>query len=400
MKFLVFILALLCCLFAVIFGCKKKSTQPKVLPAAPTALSVVATCGPEILLNWTDNANNESGFRIERSTGGAFAQIAAIAADLVSFTDTSVAASTEYLYRVRAYTGDGNSAYTNTDSATTGSGTSGAPSKVVALSGQWYKGAMGSSTITPSPLFAVQDIANNPIPGETITFERIDGDGTIADSSISVDNSCTAMLGYTFDGLFGHAVIQANSGSVDSAVVNIRADVLIPGNNFQGQYIMNGDAYRNVVHFNGVPVSVDEDPNFWIMYANYESSLGIVFVLDDPDHGADADSGEAVLGVIVNSVYDGKTPTAFGIGIGSSMAEVRTAFGAPTSITFDGTPPPAVVIEYTPIGMTLFGAPADADTTIFEIHLFPPNAMPTASAKKTARTADVESAVRAYRSVR
>lgn len=385
-------LIVLCILIAA-FGCKKKSTEPKVLAAAPTSLSVIAICGPEILLTWTDNAANETGFKIERSTGGAFAQIATVANNTVSFTDSSVAVSTEYQYRVRAYTGDGNSAFTNVDSATTGSGTSGAPDKVVALSGQWYKGVRDGSTITPTPLFAVQDVANNPVPGETITFELIGGDGTIADSSVNVDNSCTATLGYTFNGLLGHAIIRAKSGSLDSTTVNIRADILIPGNNFQGQYILNGDTYRNIVHFNGTPVSVDVDPNFWINYANYESTLGVVFVLDDPNHSSSADSSEAVLGVIVNTVYGGKTPTAFGIGIGSSMAEVRTAFGAPTSITFDAAPPPAIVISYDAFGMTLFGNPTD--TTIFEIHLFPPATTPTAA--KSRVTQDFMSADRAYR---
>lgn len=386
-----------CCFLVAVSGCKKKSTDPKVIPAAPSLLTVIATCGPEILLNWTDNATNESGFKIERSTGGAFAQIATVAANSASFTDSTVAVSTEYLYRVRAYTSDGNSAFTNSDSATTGSGTSGAPDKVVALSGEWFKGAIGGSSITPSPVFAVHDAASNPVPGETIEFELLSGDGSIADSSVDVDNSCTATLGYTFDGSLGHAVIRATSGSVDSAIVNIRANMLIPGANLQGQYIINGDIYQNVVRLNGAPVSVDEDPNFWINYANYESTLGVVFVVDDPNHSTNADSSEAILGILVNTIYTGKTIS--NIGIGSSMSEVRAAFGTPTSITFDATPPPAVVIAYDDIGLTLFGT--QADTTIFEIHLFPPVASPPPTvAKKTTKAVPFNSAERAYRLVR
>ena len=72
-------------------------------------------------LNWSDNSSNESGFKIERATGtsGAFAQVATTAANVRSFVDTGLAASTLYRYRVRAFNAAGNSAYTNIASGTT-----------------------------------------------------------------------------------------------------------------------------------------------------------------------------------------------------------------------------------------------------------------------------------------
>ncbi|MFM7099804.1 MAG: right-handed parallel beta-helix repeat-containing protein, partial [Verrucomicrobiota bacterium] len=42
-------------------------TTPAAPPAAPTNLTATALAKRKIRLNWTDNANNESGFRIERS---------------------------------------------------------------------------------------------------------------------------------------------------------------------------------------------------------------------------------------------------------------------------------------------------------------------------------------------
>ena len=39
-------------------------------PAAPSALSAVAASSSQINLTWADNSNNESGFKIERSTDG------------------------------------------------------------------------------------------------------------------------------------------------------------------------------------------------------------------------------------------------------------------------------------------------------------------------------------------
>lgn len=92
-------------------------------PAAPSALDVVAVSRSGIILSWTDNADNENGFKIERKTGanGAWAQVATVGRDVTSFTDLSVTAGTNYVYRVRAAgaTASSDSAYSNEVSATT-----------------------------------------------------------------------------------------------------------------------------------------------------------------------------------------------------------------------------------------------------------------------------------------
>ncbi|MCI0370636.1 MAG: fibronectin type III domain-containing protein [candidate division NC10 bacterium] len=74
----------------------------------------------QLTLTWTDNSTNEAGFNIERRTGqtGAFALINAVGADVESYTDSSLADGTEYCYRVQAFNGVGNSAYSNVDCGT------------------------------------------------------------------------------------------------------------------------------------------------------------------------------------------------------------------------------------------------------------------------------------------
>ena len=68
----------------------------------------------QLTLAWTDTSNNEGGFRIERRTsGGSFAQIAQVSANVTSFVDSSVTAGTTYCYRVRGYNQQSVSAYTN-----------------------------------------------------------------------------------------------------------------------------------------------------------------------------------------------------------------------------------------------------------------------------------------------
>lgn len=95
------------------------STTP---PAAPANLAATAVSSNQINLAWTDSDSSESGFKIERCTGvgcSDFAQIATTSANVASYANTGLTASTSYSYRVRAYNSAGDSDYSSAASAVT-----------------------------------------------------------------------------------------------------------------------------------------------------------------------------------------------------------------------------------------------------------------------------------------
>ena len=94
--------------------------EPDTLPIEPSALSALPISDSEIDLAWTDNSDNEGGFKIDRSPDGAsWVEIATVGMDIIVYSDSSLDAETLYYYRVMAYNSVGDSAYSNTANATT-----------------------------------------------------------------------------------------------------------------------------------------------------------------------------------------------------------------------------------------------------------------------------------------
>jgi titin len=155
------------------------SSSPFTLPAAPSNL--VATAGTnKIDLIWADNSNNESGFKIERSTDGVtFTQIFGNDDDLTSYSDVNVSVGTTYYYRVRATNPAGDSAYTNIASA-----------KVSAPTGSVYLSDIPWTSATNGYGPVEKDTSNGSInagDGRPITLNGVvysKGLGVHADSQI------------------------------------------------------------------------------------------------------------------------------------------------------------------------------------------------------------------------
>lgn len=147
-------------------------------PAAPGNLQASAASASQIDLTWDDNAGDEFGFTVLRATDGVtFSAVATLGIDSTAYSDSGLDANTTYYYQVVAYNGAGDSAPSNTASATTpnaptmhvadldGSGAStgnrwtatvtilvvdgnGAPVANATVSGGWTNGASGGASCT------------------------------------------------------------------------------------------------------------------------------------------------------------------------------------------------------------------------------------------------------------
>jgi hypothetical protein len=84
-------------------------------PAAPTNLTAVGIAPTKVRLTWRDNSNNETSFRVERKVaGGVYRELRAQPANTTSIEDWGLDPGVTYVYRVRAYDGEGGfSAYSN-----------------------------------------------------------------------------------------------------------------------------------------------------------------------------------------------------------------------------------------------------------------------------------------------
>ena len=90
-------------------------STPDLPPRAPSNLRYTNLMLNSVDLFWTDNSDNEDGFKIERKPVGDFPyiEIATVLTPDTSFQDDGLISGSEYYYKVRAYNSGGVSPYSN-----------------------------------------------------------------------------------------------------------------------------------------------------------------------------------------------------------------------------------------------------------------------------------------------
>lgn len=167
--------------------------------AAPANFEAVADGEDEIDLSW-DNVTNNAGYQIDYSADGisGWTTLITLAADVVSYSNTGLSASTQRFYRIRAL-GDmivfSNSGYSTANATTEDGGDVTAPTFIFEIIG--VPGTVTADAATDIPLNAQVRI--------TASEALIDDDGTtvITDANVDdylvvkVDNGAGANIPYT-----------------------------------------------------------------------------------------------------------------------------------------------------------------------------------------------------------
>lgn len=106
------------------FDLESYSEEVQVIMKAltpPSDLVVKNASLNDVILEWRDNSKDEEGFIIERkSNKGDFVEIARVGKDVEKYTDSQLPAGTQYYYKVRAYSGNIYTYYTNIGIVKTG----------------------------------------------------------------------------------------------------------------------------------------------------------------------------------------------------------------------------------------------------------------------------------------
>lgn len=93
-------------------ACITAAPAPTAPPASPTDLAATTVSATVIQLAWTDPADNEQSYEVERSLDGTtWSRVAELPADSTAYEDSGLDAGTLYYYRVRACNALGCSAY-------------------------------------------------------------------------------------------------------------------------------------------------------------------------------------------------------------------------------------------------------------------------------------------------
>lgn len=220
------------CIALLIWGCGGDSgnasadTSPSAVaptavqtePLAPSELDAHAVSSNRINLAWVDNASDEDGFILERSSDPTFSTFTQfdIAADLASYSDTGLDPNTLYHYRIRAYNGAGGSAHSDPITATTQAATAQDARRVFAYG---FEDWTGDADTTPGYFSSTSfrsywDIhkastevvaSNNPACGNRSAFE-----GNYYFHQNFYDGGVDTCLGTTATSINAHTNIGVN----------------------------------------------------------------------------------------------------------------------------------------------------------------------------------------------
>lgn len=256
-------------------------------PTAASGLSAITISSSAIELSWTDNASDEIGFDIERSTDGVnFSSIASVGTDVTSYNDTGLNHSTLYSYRVIAFNSGGNASSSNIASAST-----------LAL---------------PTPPNAPSSLNASASSSSTIDLSWIDNSQN--EDGFTIDRSIDGVTFSIITSVDADATTYTDAGLDASTTYYYKLSAFNDGGNSATSNIANAttDAFSGpIVHVENIEVSREA------LNGNRFRGLGTITIHDD--------FGTVVSGATVAVSYNGpNSGTRSGITSGSGQISFTT----------------------------------------------------------------------------
>ncbi|HXT41884.1 MAG TPA: immunoglobulin domain-containing protein [Candidatus Angelobacter sp.] len=253
------------------------------IPGAPLGLAATGSITDPITLVWVDDADNEDGLVIERSTDAATWQILATPGpNVTNYTDTSAVTGQKYYYRAKATNGSGESAYSNIAGGTR------QPSQV------FVGGAIATDTIWNA---GVQYVVTNSVtvntgvtltiqPGALVTFDAGQGMTIANGGRLLAEGTANAPILFTRfapTGYWGNITIDGAVGSPETRIAYARFEFNANSTGTPCIEVAAGTAYLDHLTFGnaGAPYIHVDGASFIISHCYFPTATAAF----EPCHG-------------------------------------------------------------------------------------------------------------------
>lgn len=238
-------------------------------PAPPSNVGISSATQNSITLTWSDNSNNEDGFKIYRWNGSSYVYLNSVGANTTSYYDSGLSCGTDYFYGVSAYNSYGESTqfygdgYTsNCSQATATPSSSVTLDRILTTDANWN----AKTTFYPGDVLGLAIYGSNNTSSDasiTLSWNVYDPNGVFVNEFSNQNYAATVS-----PGSWGWAIQPTISSSAVGGTYTFNAVMAYNGSTSQltTQFVIAGAATPtplsqatstpdNCGHFNDVPTN-------------------------------------------------------------------------------------------------------------------------------------------------
>jgi hypothetical protein len=211
-------------------------------PIPPTNLTLTNISPTQIDLSWTDNSNNETGFKIERKKGtDPYAIVGSVNVNVTTFSDTNLIPNVTYAYKVYAFNANAKSSTNSNEVAVTTSTPIVAPTLTTTLPSSITTTTASSGGNIESDggaIITVRGVVWSATTNPTITLTTNTINGT---GSGSFTSAISGLIPSSTYYLRAYATNSAGTAYGNEVIFTTKT-IPIPSNGLIGYWPFNGNA--------------------------------------------------------------------------------------------------------------------------------------------------------------